>query len=90
MECCCCSLTNQHKLQLSNLAAEADYAKYKKHLGTCVSTLINATADSNEALKVAKEDLEDKRTKRRQREARQAEAEDEDGNAAGVGKSKRR
>lgn len=82
-----CPLTNQHKLQLSNLAAEADYAKYKKHLGTCVSTIINATADSNEALKIAKEDLEDKRTKRRQKEARQAEAEDEDGNAAGVGNS---
>lgn len=85
-----CPLTNQHKLQLSNLAAEGDYAKYKKHLSTCVSTLINATADSNEALKIAKEDLEDKKTKRRQREARQAEtdeAEDEDGNAAGVGKS---
>lgn len=85
-----CPLTNQHKLELSNLAAEADYAKYKKHLGTCVSTLINATADSNEALKIAKEDLEDKRTRRRHREARQAEAdeaEDEDGNAAGVGKS---
>lgn len=82
-----CPLTMQHKLQLSNLAAEADYAKYKKHLGTCVSTLINATADSNEALKVAKEDLEDKRSKRRHREATQAEAEDDDGNAAGVGKS---
>lgn len=82
-----CPLTNQHKLQLNNLAAEADYTKYKKHLETCVSTLINATADSNEALKVAKEDLEDKRSKRRQREATQAEAEDEDGNAAGVGKS---
>lgn len=74
-------MTNQAKHQLTNLAAEADYAKYKKHLGACVSTLVNATADSNEALANAKADLENRRQKRIARAARAGGGDDEGGEA---------
>ena len=59
-----CPLTRQAQHQLTTMFTDADYAKYKKHLGSCVTTLVNATADSNEALKDAKIDLEQRRERR--------------------------
>jgi hypothetical protein len=65
------------KQQLANLAQEADYAKYRKHLEVSITTLSNATADSNDALGAAKESLKKQVDRRRAREAQKGNDDDE-------------
>ncbi|KFX98000.1 hypothetical protein V495_04402 [Pseudogymnoascus sp. VKM F-4514 (FW-929)] len=69
-------LTFSAKQQLNALVDDTDYGKYRKHLATAITTLSNATVDSNDTLSLARAKLERQVERRR---ARESQREDEEG-----------
>ena len=61
-----CALTPSAKLALENLRVNHDYAKYRNHLSSCISTISNSIADSNERVRLRKEALAKAASKRRE------------------------
>lgn len=68
-----CALTPTAKRALENLRVNHDYSKYKKHLDGSIKVITNSIGDSNERLRIRKEQLAKAASKRREGE------EDEDG-----------
>ena len=69
-------LTFSAKQQLTALVDDTDYGKYRKHLATAITTLSNATVESNDTLSLARMKLE-RQVERRK--ARESQREDEEG-----------
>lgn len=69
-------LTFSAKQQLTTLLDDTDYGKYRKHLATAITTLSNATVESNDTLSLARMKLERQVERRR---ARESQREDEEG-----------
>ncbi|KFZ10123.1 hypothetical protein V502_08289 [Pseudogymnoascus sp. VKM F-4520 (FW-2644)] len=69
-------LTFSAKQQLNTLVDDTDYGKYRKHLATAITTLSNATVESNDTLSLARMKLERQVERRR---ARESQREDEEG-----------
>ncbi|KFY73377.1 hypothetical protein V499_06547 [Pseudogymnoascus sp. VKM F-103] len=69
-------LTFSAKQQLNTLVDDTDYGKYRKHLATAITTLSNATVESNDTLSLARMKLE-RQVERRK--ARESQREDEEG-----------
>lgn len=62
-------LTFSAKQQLNTLVDDTDYGKYRKHLATAITTLSNATVESNDTLSLARMKLERQVERRRARES---------------------
>ncbi|KFY42131.1 hypothetical protein V494_02582 [Pseudogymnoascus sp. VKM F-4513 (FW-928)] len=69
-------LTFTAKQQLNTLVDDTDYGKYRKHLATAITTLSNATVESNDTLSLAKMKL-DRYIERRR--AKESQREDDEG-----------
>lgn len=69
-----CALTPSAKRALENLCVNHDYSKYKKHLDGAIKTITNSIGDSNERLRLRKEQLAKIASRRRE--------DDEDGKEA--------
>ncbi|OBT66798.1 hypothetical protein VE03_04118 [Pseudogymnoascus sp. 23342-1-I1] len=70
-------LTFTAKQQLTALIDDTDYGKYRKHLATAITTLSNATVESNDTLSLARMKLERQVERRRARESQREEGEGE-------------
>lgn len=70
-------LTFSAKQQLNTLADDTDYGKYRKHLATAITTLSNATVESNDTLSLARMKLERYVERRKARESQQENEEGE-------------
>jgi hypothetical protein len=68
-----CALTPNAQRALENLRVNHDYSKYKRHLDGSIKAITNSIGDSNERLRLRKEDLAKAATRRGEGE------EDEDG-----------
>ncbi|KFY66484.1 hypothetical protein V496_02055 [Pseudogymnoascus sp. VKM F-4515 (FW-2607)] len=70
-------LTFLAKQQLNMLVDDTDYGKYRKHLATAITTLSNATVESNDTLTLARMKLERQVERRRARESQREDGEEE-------------
>lgn len=68
-------LTFSAKQQLTTLVDDTDYGKYRKHLATAITTLSNATVESNDTLSIARAKLERQVERRRARESQREDGE---------------
>ena len=71
-----CALTPSARRALENLRVNHDYSKYKKHTDSAIKAITNSIGDSNERLRIRKEQLAKIASRRRDEE------DDEDGEEA--------
>lgn len=72
-----CALTPAAKCALETLSASHDYSKYKRHLDGSIKAITNSIGDSNERLKLRKEDVAKAANRRRQAEEGEEKSEED-------------